>query len=487
VLAGRALSHALAAGDRALAVTAARSLQKAGELAPDARLLLLTEALRERDWRGAEAHVVAIEKDEIFAFMAPILRAWLAQGSKRGDPLALLAGGDHSLTTLYVSEHRSLLMLARGDLRQGTAELLSSDAASGPRGERLRLAAAATLARKGKKAEALALLSGSAPHIAAARATLERGRKLRGEVVTAQSGVSELLTRMAIDLNGEEVPQLALSFARLAIFLAPENSQARLVAAQLLNLDEKPQAALVVLADIPADDPYAGSAAEARFPLLAAAGRQEEALRLATAATARSGAGQAEWARLADLYMGMKRPAEAAQAYDKAIALPTEALSRPQWALRLQQGDALVQAGQWEAGRAALREAHSLAPSEAMVLNYLGYAQLERRENMDEAERLIREASRLDPENHAITDSLGWALHLRGKHKEAIPLLERAAEGEPADPAIAEHLGDAYYSAGRRFEARHAWSAALVTADAAATTRLRAKIAAGLKPELASP
>ena len=94
-----------------------------------------------------------------------------------------------------------------------------------------------------------------------------------------------------------------------------------------------------------------------------------------------------------------------------------------------------------------------------MVLNFLGYSQLERRENLAEAEKMIREANRLQPGDAAITDSLGWAHYVRGDVPRAIELLEQAARGQPADAAIAEHLGDAYYSAGRRFEARYAWRA----------------------------
>ena len=45
---------------------------------------------------------------------------------------------------------------------------------------------------------------------------------------------------------------------------------------------------------------------------------------------------------------------------------------------------------------------------------------------------------------------------------------------------------DAYFKAGRRYEARYAWQAALVYADAAATTRIAAKMETGLTPQLAA-
>jgi Flp pilus assembly protein TadD len=121
-----------------------------------------------------------------------------------------------------------------------------------------------------------------------------------------------------------------------------------------------------------------------------------------------------------------------------------------------------------------------------LVLNYLGYAQLDRGEEVVESERLIREALRRAPDSAAITDSLGWALYKTGRVEEAIPVLERAVKGEPADPEINEHLGDAYYAAGRRIEARFAWSAALIHAEGEAAARLRSKIERGPTPQTAS-
>ena len=101
--------------------------------------------------------------------------------------------------------------------------------------------------------------------------------------------------------------------------------------------------------------------------------------------------------------------------------------------------------------------------------------------------RLIAEASKLQPDSSEITDSLGWAHYLRGNLGQAIPLLERAVAGQPADAEINEHLGDAYYSAGRHYEARYAWRAALLQADDKDATRIRGKLEGGLNPKLASP
>jgi Flp pilus assembly protein TadD len=239
---------------------------------------------------------------------------------------------------------------------------------------------------------------------------------------------------------------------------------------------------------VPASDPFATAALDARVKYLLAAEDKQAALSEAQSRVKGGAPGTADWVRLGEVYGELKRFDDSARAYAQAIAVAEPgSAAQPVWALWLLRGSALDQADNWPEAKAALQEAYKLAPNQPLVLNYLGYAQLERRENLAEAEKLIQEASRLQPEDAAITDSLGWTHYIRGNLPKAIELLEVAVAGQPADPAINEHLGDAYYSAGRRYEARYAWEAALLHAEEDAAKRLRAKIASGLKPELASP
>ena len=215
VLATRALSQAIAAGDRTLALQAARTLDAAGKLAPDGRLLLVGEAFRTKQWKEAGRQIDRLEQDEVFSFMTPLLRAWLAQGSGKGDPLKLLAGtSGNALAATYAAEHRPLLLLAGGKAKDGAAALAPLLQDESIRSQRLRVAAAATLVRKGLRKEALALLEGEAEALAEARRRIEAGRNPGGEILLPAVGMAELLGRMALDLNGQEVPQLALSFAR---------------------------------------------------------------------------------------------------------------------------------------------------------------------------------------------------------------------------------------------------------------------------------
>jgi tetratricopeptide (TPR) repeat protein len=489
-LAANALTWAISSGDRALAVRAASRLAAAGDASPEVRLTLLGEALRTRDWRGANAQIDAIAADEVFAFMAPILRAWVAQGSGRGDPIAILgAAGAQGPVQLYVPEQRALLQLLRQ--RRGGAEAFTAYAAqSETRALRMRLAGAALLARRGNRGnrgDALALLAGAGEPLARARDVVQQRRPLRGEISTANAGVAEFLVRLALDLNAQEVRPLALSFARLATFLAPENSETWLIAAELLAAQGNHVAALAALGNVPADDPFAGNALDLRVRSLIEAGRGAEAVAAALQATQVPTARLSDWIRLGDTQVALERHREAGEAYSRALALAGEGTAEtPLWALNLLLGGALEKAGDWSGGKAALQRAHVLAPREPLVLNYLGYAQLERRENIEAALALVAEAHRLAPDNGSIADSLGWGYYLTGDFPRAVELLERAARAEPADVTINEHLGDAYFRAGRRLEARYAWKAASVYAEGDDAVRLRAKIDAGLTPQLAA-
>src|SRR5207253_6239977 len=150
------------------------------------------------------------------------------------------------------------------------------------------------------------------------------------------------------------------------------------------------------------------------------------------------------------------------------------------WPLLLLRASALEQAKHWPEAKQALEQALVIAPEQPLLLNFLGYAKLERGEDMDSSEAMIRKASALSPDDASITDSLGWAQYKRGRIPEAIETLQRAAAADPSQAEIREHLGDALYDAGRRFEARFAWEAALVTAEGDMAARLKSKLAAGL-------
>jgi Flp pilus assembly protein TadD len=98
---------------------------------------------------------------------------------------------------------------------------------------------------------------------------------------------------------------------------------------------------------------------------------------------------------------------------------------------------------------------------------------VEQGQHLDEAFELLKRANLLAPTDGAITDSLGWAYHMRGNNTVALSYLERAAEQEPTDATVNEHLGDLYMKLGRREEALRQWRLVLQLAGSDAETKAR--------------
>ncbi|WP_162875408.1 tetratricopeptide repeat protein [Sphingomonas crusticola] len=441
-IAARAYRQAIAAGDIALALRAAHALETKAALPPDAHALLAIEQIRGRDWVKARAATERLGQDRVFGFLAPYFRAWIALDSGSGDPLALADGGRAlPMAAPYHAEQRAFLLIAMGRADEARKE------------------------------------NAGQPAI-----------RLPDSVKGASEGVALLMAHVSADFGRQRLAPLGLVMARLATYSAPQFSTAWLLLAELLRTVHRADLALEALTHIGQGDPLASSAQAMRVGLLSDSGRNDAALAEALNAARRTG-GAENWARVGDLHMAMDRPNDAAEAYSKAVTAAGDAKFSPDqtWPLLLQLGGALDQAGDGRRAKEALERAYAIAPDQAIVLNQLGYSQIEHGENLDRASAMIEQASKLRPDDAAITDSLGWALFLRGKAAEAVPLLERAATNSPGEPTINEHLGDVYWTLGRQYEARYAWRAALVTASDTDRVRINRKIDTGPDRATAAP
>jgi len=443
LIADHAYRQAILGGDMGLAVRAAHLLDAQKSVPSDARLLLLLEQVKAHDWAKARALTEQLAQDRAFGFFAPYLRAWIAAGSGQGDAIALVEGARSlPLAALYYPEQRALLLVALGRATEA-ATSLGPQAAAG----------------------------------------------LPAHVKGPEDGLSPLLVHVATDFARQQYVSTGMIIARMATYLAPDDGTGWVLSAELLQRIHRGDLALAALAHVDRASPVAEDARALRIALLNDSGKHDQALAEALAATRRPNADIDDWGRAGDLYLVAGKPAEAAEAYAKALAR-AEARQAPAdvlWPILLQQGGALDLAGDWPAAKAAYERAYAIAPDQPTVLNQVGYSEIEHRENIAAASAMIAKASSLRPDDPAITDSLGWVLYLQGKTAEAIPLLEKAAAGDPGEAAINEHLGDAYWSTGRVYEARYAWRAALLTADDKDKARLSTKIDVGLDRATAAP
>ncbi|BCD84737.1 TPR repeat-containing protein [Pseudomonas solani] len=101
-------------------------------------------------------------------------------------------------------------------------------------------------------------------------------------------------------------------------------------------------------------------------------------------------------------------------------------------------------------------------PENAMALNALGYTLADRTTRYEEARQLVEKAYQLKPDDPAILDSLGWINFRLGNMDEAERLLRQALKEFP-DHEVAAHLGEVLWARGKQSEAREVWSEALKT------------------------
>ena len=95
-------------------------------------------------------------------------------------------------------------------------------------------------------------------------------------------------------------------------------------------------------------------------------------------------------------------------------------------------------------------------PDNAMALNALGYTLSDRTTRYAEAKALIQQAYDLSPDDPAVLDSLGWVNYRLGNLDEAERLLRQALERFP-DQEVAAHLGEVLWANGKQREAKKIW------------------------------
>jgi Flp pilus assembly protein TadD len=186
---------------------------------------------------------------------------------------------------------------------------------------------------------------------------------------------------------------------------------------------------------------------------------------------------------LGNILRARKSFAECADVYSKGItAIGTP--EKPNWLIFYFRGICNERNKNWDQAEKDLKEALKLFPDQPHVLNYLGYSWIDQGSNLDEGMRMIRRAVEQRPDDGYIVDSLGWAYFRLGNYDEAVKNLERAVELKPDDPTINDHLGDAYWKTGRTLEANFQWSHARdLKPEPEDLVKIKQKLASGLSDD----
>jgi tetratricopeptide (TPR) repeat protein len=336
------------------------------------------------------------------------------------------------------------------------------------------------LERRGRKADAEALYvkalktDATSRGVLAARARLDAGKAPPPAPTLTQGAAQALLAPAALFLADKQ-QELGLAYLRLVLRLDSQRDEAWLLVGDSMSTAGDMDAARSAY-----DHPKPGSPdyLGARARLIETYQAPEDAptvLKLAQDTVQAAPGDPDALTLLADALRTSERYQESADVLNKLIDSRGEAAS---WDLYYMRGVALEQAGNWPQAERDLKKALSLKPDEPDILNYLGYSWVDRGEQVPEGKAMIEKALAAKPDSGAIVDSLGWAYYRLGDYDKSVQQLERATELEPADAEINDHLGDAYWRAGRRIEAAFQWKRVLTLQPDA---KLKAAVEAKLK------
>jgi len=421
--------------------------------------------------------------------VAGLYRAWasvglgqMSEAAEAFDALSKIEGLQG-----FAGYHRALALALVGDY-EGAEAIFSGPFADIYNGTRRGvLAHVQILSQLERNPDALALIDRSFgsvldPELEAIRARLTAGETLKFTAIgSAKDGVAEIFYSVGQALHADAAPDFALVHARLAQWLTPSSADPTILTATILEAQEQYDLAIAAYATIGPDSPAFHAAELGRAEAMVSAGRSDAAIEVLEQLTRTHADLPMAWSVLGDNLRREERYADAAKAYDKAIAL-SGAPRASDWSLWYARSIAQERSGNWKDAEAGFREALKLSPDQPVVLNYLGYSYVEKRQNLTEALQMIQKAVAGRPDDGYITDSLGWAYYRLGRYEEAAVQMERAVELMPSDPLLNDHLGDVYWAVGRKREAEYQWHRALNfgPSDDLDPDRVRRKLAVGL-------
>ncbi len=116
---------------------------------------------------------------------------------------------------------------------------------------------------------------------------------------------------------------------------------------------------------------------------------------------------------------------------------------------------------QFEAMEKTLEALLAKEPTNSEALNFYGYSLADRGVRLSDAERMLKKALKIKPDDGYYLDSLAWVYYKQKKYRLAVEVQLKATGIIANDAVMYEHLGDIYWQLGKQEKARESWNKAL--------------------------
>jgi tetratricopeptide (TPR) repeat protein len=436
--------------------------------------------------RDKEAYAILSSPDVIVPYRSAtaLLAPWAAAGARdKAHATAEVGGGDTIVE--FIGELDRAVIYERAGERDKAETDFKQLLAGGDPGGLVSAAYGAFLERRGRSKDAVAIYDAALARtpgdrqLLAVKARAERRGRAPPQP-TVREGAAQVLVIGAASMLAQKQQEPALAYIRLSLRLNPSDDEAWVLLGDLLGERDVDGARDAYSHVKPASDQYVTARGKLAWTF-EGAGDHDAALKLARE-TARAAPQNRDAAvTLADLLRTSER-------YDESAAVLTTLIGQsspaPDWRLYYLRASAYEEAGDWPKAEADLQAALKLRPDEPELLNFLGYAWIDRGEHLKEAVDMVQRAVDANPQSGAMIDSLGWGYYRLGDYKIAVEKLEEAVSLEPADADVNNHLGDAYWRVGRKIEAGFQWRRVLtLEPDEKLKAQVAAKLASPLGPD----
>lgn len=274
-----------------------------------------------------------------------------------------------------------------------------------------------------------------------------RGREFEGAAVLVQLGIAQQQLAAWDE---------AIAAYQAAKTLTPRDAEIDAYLVQAHLTARRYDRAEAIAREALVRDPQQARMVRLRAQALLKGGRAAEANQLLEDAVAKDAGNREFVVGLADLYADQKRTADAVRMLEQARASFGD-----DQAIAMRIANAYESGGQLDAAEQELRKLLSADPLNADAANSLGYMFADRGVRLPEAVELAERAVKIEPDNPAYLDTLGWALFKQGRTEEAARPLGRAATTLTGNSVIQDHHGDLLARQGQTAAAIAAWERAL--------------------------
>ncbi len=303
----------------------------------------------------------------------------------------------------------------------------------------------------GHEDQAIALLEG----------LLKKTTKPAGQYNPAEANNRAIfLQRLGMIYRSQEkYPKAIETFRRIVALGEDQAPQGEALIVETYQLERQPQKALAEVSDALQKYPHNRQLLIQQATLLGEQGHRDEAVKQLHGLLNNTPEDRDLYLAIAQVYSQAKQYSKAEEVIQKALALSKN--PDDQEYARFMLGSVYERMKKYDLAEEQFKKVLAVDPLNDAAANYLGYMLADRGVRLEESVKYIEKALRLDPNNGAYLDSLGWAYYKMNRYQRAEAPLQKAVQLISDDPTIREHLGYVYLALGKKVEAQREWEHAL--------------------------